>query len=258
MGTEIDDLVRARRFDEALALLYARAERAPSDRTVTQAIERIRERMADVALAELGPVDATPRLTRASMSGSAELGADERYLLGRVDGVRTIGQLVQSSTLGRYRTARVLVWLVSRGLVEIPSEPDRTTIVPSASSLRAVVVADSNGTQASLARTMLRVSLGRGVAFHTATDASTLLELAARERPELLLLDFRLPGRGDGIETLRALRATRGLEATRAIVMVTRIEADYVRARLPSQAALLIRPIERASLEAALQAAGAR
>lgn len=250
----VAELVRAGRFDEALVRLYAEAERSPSDRNVTEAIERVREQMAESALLQLGSLDAIPRTTGIRAGSSWELGADERYLLGRVDGARTIDQLVRTSTLGRHRTSRVLVWLVSRGLVEIPAAVSAPRASAStAGPVERVVVGDGNTTQASLARTMLRVSLGRGVELHTVGDAAALLECLANVRPDLLVLDFRLPGRGDGLETLRAARKLEGLAAVPAIVVATRIEADYVKARMPSQTELLVRPIERGSLDAVLR-----
>lgn len=249
---EVADLVRAQRFDEALAELYAHAERAPGDRAVTQAIERVREAMAESALTQLGSDDAVPRTTGVRLASSAELGADERYLISRIDGVATIAQLVRRSTLGRHRTIRALVWLVKSRLVEVRA-PVTEVAAARRAALSSVLVADGNATQASLARTMLRVSLGRAVAYHTATGADEAIQLAARERPGLLVLDFRLPGRGDGIETLRAIRALPDLAGVPAALLVTRLEADYARARLPAAAALLIRPIERGSLDATLR-----
>ncbi len=250
---EVADLVRARRFDEALAELYAHAERSPGDRAVSQAIERVREAMAESALAQLGSDDAVPRTTGARLGSSGELGADERYLVTRIDGVASIAQLVRSSTLGRHRTIRALVWLVRTGLVQVSAPASAATPAVRAVALASVLVADGNATQASLTRTMLRVTLGRAVAYHTATAADEALALAARERPGLVVLDFRLPGRGDGIETLRAIRALPELAGVPAALMVQRVEADYARARLPAAAALLIRPIERGSLDATLR-----
>ncbi len=248
----IGALVHARRYDEALAELYSHAERAPADRSVTQAIERVREAMADAALAQLGPEDAVPRTTGVR-AGSGELGADERYLLGLIDGVSSIAQLVRRSTLGRHRTSRALVWLAKHGMVEVPHATARLSPVRTSGTLTSVLVADENATQASLVRTMLRVTLGRAVAYHTATTAADALAVAARERPGLVVLDFRLPGRGDGIETLRAIRELPELHGVPAALIVQRVEEGYVRARLPVRAEILLRPIDRASLDATLK-----
>jgi CheY-like chemotaxis protein len=125
-------------------------------------------------------------------------------------------------------------------------------VAAAAGPLESVIVADANGTQAALVRTMLRVSLGRGLELHTVDGAALLLEHAGRSVPGLVVLDYRLPGHGDGLETLRALRKLPGLGGLPAILVVARIEVDYVRVRLLPKTELLVRPIDRASLDAAL------
>jgi CheY-like chemotaxis protein len=244
----VASLVREGRFDEALAELYAHADRMPDDRAITHAIESVRDVMAETALAELGAQDAAPVKTGAP---SPDLGADERYLAGRIDGNRSIAQLLRESTLGRHRTIRALVSLVKDGAVAIPTARARGETARS-SAITSVLVAEGNPTHATLTRTMLRVSLGRAVAYHTATSAREAIEIATRERPGLVVLDFRLPGQGDGIETLRSIRALPGSSAVPAAIFVQRVEADFVRSRLPRDAVMLVRPIERATLESML------
>lgn len=248
----VTDQLRAGRYDEALVRLYEEAERRPSDRTVREAIQMVRERMAEAAIAKLGSLDSVPRATHEPPD--EPLGADESYLLSCVDDKRTIEELLRISTLGRHRTARVLAWLVTRGLVNVhattavrPLEPLRNGPIES------VLVADANATQASLVRTMLRVSLGRTIAFQSATNADELIALAGQQRPGLVVLDYRLPGRGDGIVTLRALRAMPGLATLPAVLLVQRIELDYVEAQLPALVAVLARPVNRESLDGALR-----
>jgi two-component system KDP operon response regulator KdpE len=53
----------------------------------------------------------------------------------------------------------------------------------------------------------LRTNLvARGYEVHTAADGETALDLAARDRPDVVILDLGLPGI-DGIEVIRGLRA---------------------------------------------------
>jgi CheY-like chemotaxis protein len=246
------DQLRNGRYDEALSRLYEEAERRPGDDTVRQAIAEVRDRMADAALSKLGSHDAAPRQT--NLIPANTLGADEQYLLRCIDGRRSIADLMRTSTLGRHRTARVLAWLVDRKLVHVPATTSELPTAPKAAGpIETVLVADANATQASLVRTMLRVSLGRTVAFHSATNADELLDLAAQHKPGLIVLDYRLPGRGDGMATLRLLQGSHGLSAIPALLLVQRIELGYVEGQLPPNALALARPVDRDSLQSALR-----
>ncbi len=247
-----DDL-REGRYGDALGRLYAEAEQRPGDRSVDRAIELVRERMAEAVLAKLGNTDAVPRIARET--SDEQLDPDEAYLLSRIDEDRSVEELLRSSTLGRHRTARVLAWLVERGLVRLSTgkTSGRGFEAPSAGPIDHVLVADASATQASLVRTMLRVSLGRAVRFTSAASADELLERVAREKPGLVVLDYRLPGRGDGIATLRLMRSTPALAVVPAVLVVQRVELDYVEAHLPPHVAVLVRPIDRESLEGALR-----
>lgn len=250
-ATAVSALVRDGQFDEALAELYAAAERDPDDRSVRDAIDDVRARMADAILGELGALDDVPRLTGTPDPTRASLGPDERYLLSRIDGTHTLGDLVRLSTLGRHRTVRVLSWLVKRGLVHVPPSTSRRPIAAAPLTIERVLVGDANATSASLVRTMLRVSVGRGVQFESASTGSALVALATTQPPDLLVVDFQLPGHGDGIETVRALRNTAAAHVP-AIILVQKLELDYALARLPPAAHALARPLEREALEAVI------
>jgi CheY-like chemotaxis protein len=100
---------------------------------------------------------------------------------------------------------------------------------------------------------MLRVCVGRSVELQTASDAAQLVTLASRHRPGLLVVDYRLPGRGDGIETLRAVRSTPGIGVVPALVVAQRVEADFVRSRLLVATGVLVRPVERVALSNAIR-----
>ncbi|MER7208303.1 response regulator transcription factor [Streptosporangium sp. NPDC000239] len=68
-----------------------------------------------------------------------------------------------------------------------------------------------------------------------AADGAGALRLLGETRPDVLLLDIRMPGM-DGLETLRAIAADPGLAATR-VVVVTTFEVDtYVFAALQAGA----------------------
>ncbi|WP_433258712.1 response regulator [Streptosporangium sp. CA-135522] len=68
-----------------------------------------------------------------------------------------------------------------------------------------------------------------------AEDGAAALDLIRDTRPDVLLLDVRMPGM-DGLDTLRAIAADPGLRGTR-VVMVTTFEVDqYVFAALQAGA----------------------
>jgi DNA-binding response OmpR family regulator len=70
--------------------------------------------------------------------------------------------------------------------------------------------------------TMLSLRLGkRGYEVKTASDGAKALELAKRERPDLILLDVMMPGKS-GWEVARALKGDPSTEKIK-IVMVTAI-----------------------------------
>ncbi len=56
-----------------------------------------------------------------------------------------------------------------------------------------------------------------------AADALTALALARRERPDLILLDRRMPG-GDGLEVCRALRADPRTALAKIVLLTVRVQ----------------------------------
>jgi signal transduction histidine kinase/CheY-like chemotaxis protein len=77
-----------------------------------------------------------------------------------------------------------------------------------ASPSRRVLVVDDNADAADSLSMLLSLS---GHEVQTARDGSTALEVAARFRPNVILLDLGMPGM-DGYETARRVRTMRGLE----------------------------------------------
>jgi CheY-like chemotaxis protein len=247
----VRELLERERFEEALAELYGVAEARPGDGSIDAAIAFVRARMAQAAIDRLGSPEGV--ITR-SDGDAPDLEADQRYVLSRVRGDVTVGELLQASTLGAHRTARVLHELAGRSLIRIRM-PSATEVgaQPAARALVSVVLADANQTQASLLRTILRVAVGRSVDIQTASDADSLLSLSRRIRPGLVLLDYRLPGRPDGLDTVRSLRSVSGLVRTPALIVTQSVEAEYVRSRLPVACGVLVRPIERVALATAIR-----
>lgn len=214
-----------------------------------------REYASTTAIAWLADLGAVPSR---NLQDAAPQDPQERYLLARVDGVRTVGELVRLSTLGPHQTMRLLQSLAERGSIFTESPRANVTRVAApdmraSARIETVIVADADRTQASLLRTMLRVSVGGSVVFHTASDADGLTLLTGQHRPDLLVVDYRLPGSGDGLALVRALRAKQSAALIPALIVGQRIEADFIRSRLLPRTGLVVRPIERAALTSAIR-----
>ncbi|KYF96839.1 TRP-like protein [Sorangium cellulosum] len=113
---EIVRLVREKRYEEALAVLYRARAEAPEDRELQTSIERIKEFLAGAYAKRLGGLDqvAGPIPVSAGRSPDALLVA--RY----IDGSSTFDDIVQMCPLGRLRTLQVLVGLYTGREVASP------------------------------------------------------------------------------------------------------------------------------------------
>ncbi|WP_437550771.1 TRP-like protein [Sorangium sp. So ce295] len=107
MRAEIVRLVREKRYEEALAVLYRARAESPGDRELQASIERIKEFLAGAYAKRLGGLDqvAGPIPVSAGRSPDALLVA--RY----IDGSSTFDDIIQMCPLGRLRTLQVLVGL---------------------------------------------------------------------------------------------------------------------------------------------------
>ncbi|MFO0586387.1 MAG: response regulator [Polyangiaceae bacterium] len=119
--------------------------------------------------------------------------------------------------------------------------------------LRTVLVADGNATTASLTRTIARVALGREASYVSVATGPEALMAVIANRPDLVISEFMLKG-SDGVETLKKIREQLGTRVP-AVFTVQKIEQEYVRQRLPPRAAMVVRPFDRATLEAAIRSA---
>ncbi len=264
----------AGRLDEALSLLQSEREKTPSDREVAAELELVRERVAEQALKELGPLELvpTPQLGSSAMALRDGLDLPTRYVLERVDGVRTLDAILRFSALGRARTAQTLVVLFKAGAIELPGRrriapaavsPEPLRPSPSAGALTSsgvhplvqslvVVVADASSTQAALTRTLLRVATPRAVDAHTVASGRELFDALRRLRPALLVVDFGLPD-ADGCDAV--MRARSLAPDVPAIVLATSLDLELARSRLPTQKVVLVRrPFDKATLASAMGA----
>lgn len=124
-----------------------------------------------------------------------------------------------------------------------PTEPTR------APAARVLVVDDEADLAAILANRLRRA----GYEVTLAADGLVALELIGRDRPDLVLLDVRMP-RLDGIETLRRLRQDGDTARLPAIVMTANAEdSDRARALEAGADACLAKPFETAEMLARIR-----
>lgn len=102
-------LVREKRYEEALAVLYSARAEAPAERELQVSIVQIKEFLVGTYAKRLGGLDrvAGPIPLSAVRSPDALLVA--RY----VDGAATFGDIAQTAPLGQLRTLQVLAGLYS-------------------------------------------------------------------------------------------------------------------------------------------------
>jgi DNA-binding response OmpR family regulator len=79
--------------------------------------------------------------------------------------------------------------------------------------------------------------------LHEAADGETGLELARSVRPHLMLLDVMMPGRLDGFQVCRAIKADAELQSTLVVMLTARGQSSDVSAGEQSGAdAYLVKP----------------
>lgn len=246
-------------LEKALGDLYKARERAPGDPSVLRQIQVVRDQLTTAAIDRLRPLD---RVVHRVGVNTPDTPAEAYVLEQCVDAVATIDVILDRSTLGRHRTAAALEALVRVGAVDLRA--DKRSIAPKSAfgarldaSAIAVVVGDIDATQTTLTRTMTRTAMHgmqglSGARFHSATSGHDLVEVATKERAALVVTSFQLPG-FDALEALRRLRLR--LRAVSAVVLVDRLDGGFVGPKMPEGAVMLVRPFDKAGMQAALAGA---
>jgi hypothetical protein len=160
----LERLLRERRYEEALLLLYRERTRAPEDAAITRGIRMLKEHLTVRYARELGSLDRIPVLV-AGADQLARATAEQRQVLRLVDGLATLGDVMQSSRLGRFETYRLLASMLERGLIgtrapslfmpavhlpepaaKVPSEPPATQPSPVSAPFSAPPVTTTRAT----------------------------------------------------------------------------------------------------------------
>ena len=77
-------------------------------------------------------------------------------------------------------------------------------------------------------RRLIRITLGKDFEVLEAEDGMTGLEIARKQKPDLVVLDVMMPGEMDGLQVLDAIKADPTLAQTRVIMVTARGQArDY-------------------------------
>ncbi len=126
-------LLREKRYEEALALLYRARSESPDSNELQKSIDQIKEFLVGAYAKRLGGLDQIARPIPVSASRSPDVVLISRY----IDGTSTFGDVSQMSPLGRLRTLQVLAelypkpelppaFLVQRELSSKEDEPPRS------------------------------------------------------------------------------------------------------------------------------------
>jgi CheY-like chemotaxis protein len=119
---EVLAMLREKRFDEALVLLYLAHDKDPRNRNISRIIGLVKERLIVHQRRLIGNMDAVPRLLYEldELKGLG-LARDDFYLARRIDGMCTVDDLASVSQLAINRTLECLLRLIEQGVVALDS-----------------------------------------------------------------------------------------------------------------------------------------
>jgi CheY-like chemotaxis protein len=118
---------------------------------------------------------------------------------------------------------------------------------PMAGFLATVLICDD---EPSL-RELIRISLDGPYRFVEADDGESSLELARRERPDVVILDMMMPRRS-GLEVLRALRQEEEL-ADIPVIVLTAQPGTREQALREGADIVMVKPVEPEQITAAVE-----
>jgi hypothetical protein len=98
-------LLREKRYEEALALLYQARAGSPGSSELQKGIDQIKEFLVGAYAKRLGGLDQIARVMQPTAGRSPDVVLLSRY----IDGTSTYGDLAQICPLGRLRTLQVLI-----------------------------------------------------------------------------------------------------------------------------------------------------
>lgn len=103
-------------------------------------------------------------------------------------------------------------------------------------------------------RRLIRLTLGKDFEVLEAEDGMTGLDIARKQKPDLVVLDVMMPGKMDGLQVLDAIKADPQLTRTRVIMVTARGQArDYEDGMQRGADAYFIKPFSPLQLIAAIK-----
>jgi signal transduction histidine kinase/CheY-like chemotaxis protein len=176
-------------------------------------------------------------------------GANQRKGLGLgLAIVRRLADLMGAALSVRSRVGRGSVFSLLLPLGRAPRPADAAAAAPQAlpaltlQGRRIVVVEDDAAVRAGLL-TLLQAWGAQVLAFDGCDALAAWLADRAAERPDLALVDYRLPGRGTGLDALGALRARFGGVSLPAIVVTGSSSCSQEAQALAHDCHLLVKPV---------------
>lgn len=103
-------------------------------------------------------------------------------------------------------------------------------------------------------RRLVRITLGKAYEVLEAEEGVTALEIARRQKPDLVVLDVMMPGEMDGLQVLDAIKADPNLIMTRVIMVTARGQVqDHENGIKRGADAYFIKPFSPLQLVAAIK-----
>jgi CheY-like chemotaxis protein len=276
--------LRSGRVDQLLSRIEALAHRSPSEAGVRDELDRVRGEFVQELVQALGGPEAVLEL---SHKPAADFSKDARYVVSlfasrpdaaastfgsRPDAAAstfgsrpdtaastiasdlTLAWLLRRSVLGAFNTARALYELFEQDCVTTLASPAREEAAARPAALDEVVLGDASGSQAAIVRTLLRVSMKNVPPVRTVDSTDALRQACRERRARLLVADLALPGTLSLTNALRSIRAAG--EKSPVVVIGSFAELEGAKQELPRDVALVPRPLDRASITAALSKLG--
>ena len=103
-------------------------------------------------------------------------------------------------------------------------------------------------------RRLIRITLGKAFEVLEAEDGKTGLDIARRQKPDLVVLDVMMPGELDGMKVLDEIRKDPQLKHTRVIMVTARGQVrDYDDGMEHGADAYFVKPFSPLQLVAAIK-----
>lgn len=135
---ELEKLLRERRYEDALKVLYSARAASPKDQAISRSIRLLRERIAVDYASRLVNLDRVP--ARGERISGTLLSSEERQVFSLVDGISSYGDIVAASPMGRLNTLRMLCSFLDTGLVTASSPSVSPPNARSGAHIRARVI----------------------------------------------------------------------------------------------------------------------